>query len=123
MLRGSIPAMALVALALLLGACTSAPASGGDAAALDDADVVVVAEDVAYADAPESVPAGELMLGLDNRGHAPHDLTIDGHGTVVSAGGRDQAVAKVELEPGTYTVWCDVPGHREAGMEFTLEVR
>lgn len=121
-MQRSIPLMALTAVALLLSACSGLPAEGGDSAALADADVVIAAEDVAYADVPESVPAGEVTLGLNNRGFAPHDLTIEGLGTVVAADGRDQAIADVRLEPGTYTVWCSVPGHREAGMEFTLEV-
>ena len=42
-------------------------------------------------------------------------------------GSSDVAVSlgrggSVELEPGNYVVYCDVPGHRAAGMEGTIVV-
>lgn len=118
-------AVALVLLALAAVACgggsdAGEPATGAD---LESADVVITTEDVAYPDPPSEIAAGTVTIGLDNRGDAPHDVTFDGSaGTVVAADGGGRATGDVTLEPGTYTVYCTVSGHREAGMEFEVTV-
>ena len=32
------------------------------------------------------------------------------------------AAGKVDLKPGTYTIYCNIPGHRAAGMQATITV-
>jgi plastocyanin len=41
--------------------------------------------------------------------------------TPVFQGGTKSFTAK--LSPGTYTYYCSVPGHRQAGMQGTLTVK
>jgi uncharacterized cupredoxin-like copper-binding protein len=39
------------------------------------------------------------------------------------AGKGDVDEGSVRLAPGTYTMYCDVAGHRQAGMHATIEVQ
>ena len=88
-------------------------------------DATWVAVDIDFASAPETVPAGEVEVTLDNNGRSVHDVTFEeiGDETVVSVPGGETGTEAVTLEPGTYTYYCSVPGHRAAGMEGQLTVK
>jgi len=71
--------------------------------------------------------AGNDTLEFTNESPVPHDVKIENSngeevgGTEITSEGTESA--SVELKPGTYTFYCSVPGHREAGMEGTLTVK
>ncbi|HVL98557.1 MAG TPA: plastocyanin/azurin family copper-binding protein [Egibacteraceae bacterium] len=98
---------------------------GAEGEAFPEDALVFVAIDIDFSEAPATAPAGELTIAIDNKGGAPHDVTFEeaGDETVVEAPGGESATGTIELEPGTYTYYCSVPGHRQAGMEGTLEVQ
>jgi uncharacterized cupredoxin-like copper-binding protein len=69
---------------------------------------------------------GSYTFDLANKGHIGHDLVVDGPGidnekTPVIAGGKT-AVLTADLKSGTYTLYCSVPGHEQAGMKVELKV-
>ena len=69
-----------------------------------------------------TAPAGPLTLTFENASGVPHNLVIDGKGgTPVIPKGK--ASFKATLAAGTYTYYCSVPGHRQAGMEGKLTVK
>lgn len=64
-------------------------------------------------------------ITFENTGNLPHNLTIEGTeiATKTIAGGKSDTIEFIALSSGTYTIFCSVPGHREAGMvgEFMVE--
>ena len=83
-----------------------------------------VAVDIDFASAPETLPAGGTTITLENQGVAVHNVTIEGYNgdePVVVAAGGETAEGELDLEAGTYTYYCSVPGHRP-GMEGELTV-
>jgi uncharacterized cupredoxin-like copper-binding protein len=72
-----------------------------------------------------SAKAGRVTIELSNSAPIEHDVAIAqgnsilGQTPVFTGGTRS---VTVKLAPGTYTFFCTVPGHRQAGMEGTLTV-
>jgi plastocyanin len=145
MRRASALACVAVAAALGLAACgggssnndTTAAAtpantatSGGGAAGGGASTVNISTPSgstLAYDQKDVSAKAGSVTIDFQNNESIPHDVAVEdssgkelGATDLVASG---SSTATVSLTPGTYTFFCTVPGHREAGMEGTLTVK
>ena len=72
-----------------------------------------------------AVHAGRVGFDVQNDGKIPHDLVVQGNGvdaktTLLDAG--QSKTLSVDLKPGSYDLYCSVPGHKEAGMDVKLTV-
>jgi heme/copper-type cytochrome/quinol oxidase subunit 2 len=71
--------------------------------------------------------AGKVTIALTNPSAIPHDVAIRGPGGVLGKGaivtGGGISTVTATLKPGTYTFFCTVPGHEQAGMRGTLTVK
>jgi plastocyanin len=112
-------------------ASTSTSAASSSASAGGGASTITEAADpggqLKFTKATLSAKAGSVSIDFTNASSLPHNLTIQqgSNGGTVGAtptfsGGKKTLVVK--LKPGTYTFYCSVPGHRQAGMQGTLTV-
>lgn len=86
-------------------------------------EVEVTATDFAFDPDEITAEAGEDLAIVLTSEDLLHDFTIDELDTHVAADRGETAEGGVTAdEAGTYTYYCSVPGHREAGMEGTLTV-
>jgi plastocyanin len=82
---------------------------------------------IAYTQTDVSGPAGSDTIEFNNPASLAHDVVIeDSNGNQVAA--TDQITGSststtADLQPGTYTFFCSVDSHREAGMEGTLTIK
>ena len=108
-------------------ATTTAPPEAAVAAARPSTSRRPSGSDLAFDQKDVSAKAGSVTIDFDNKQPLQHDVKVEdssgqelGGTDLVSSG---TATATVNLQPGTYTFFCSVPGHREAGMEGTLTVK
>jgi plastocyanin len=78
---------------------------------------------LAYKFKSASAKAGKVTVESKNDASVPHDIALQGgpSGSVVQGGAVSKFTAN--LKPGSYTFYCTVPGHEQAGMKGTLTVR
>ncbi len=118
----------LLLVGIFVVACARGEEGGGG---LDDPEVGAGTVDVELSEyvirMPESIQSGPTEFVVTNAGTEEHNFEIEGQGieeeleTNLQPG--ETGTLQVDLEPGTYTIYCPVNDHREHGMELTLTVQ
>jgi plastocyanin len=86
-----------------------------------------------YAPSRKAVKSGDLTVQLINVGEDEHNMDMEKVGpgnspegpivVAVSAASKGASTpTTVDVEPGTYRMWCTLPGHAAKGMETTITV-
>lgn len=68
---------------------------------------------------------GTYTFEATNDGDTDHALEIEGNGVeeeTDTIGPGESASVTVDLEPGTYEMYCPIDGHRDQGMEGEISV-
>jgi plastocyanin len=81
---------------------------------------------LAFAFGKATATAGKVTFSMPNPSPITHNIAIQGNGAsgngaFVGHGGT--STFSVTLKAGTYTFYCQVPGHAAAGMKGTLTVK
>ena len=113
-------------------AATSGGGGGGGGAASGGASSAVkLAADpsqIAYDTTSLNAKAGNVTIDFNNPNDAlAHDVCVEAGGTELGCSqqitGGSSTLDLSNLKPGSYTFFCSVDSHRQAGMEGTLKVQ
>lgn len=88
---------------------------------------------LAYVSTKATAKPGSVVIEMPNTSGVSHNIAIEsgehgatGGGAKLGASGfttKTTASVTVKLTPGTYTFFCEAPGHRAAGMYGVLTVK
>lgn len=89
----------------------------------DTVDVGLVEFDI---NMPTTLPAGRTIFRVTNEGTAEHNFEVEGQGMEhvfpQNLQPGETQTMEVELQEGSYVVYCPVANHRSRGMEVNLTV-
>lgn len=126
----------LIAAAATLASCssessnpanTAVPSTSASATAAAPGTAMAVAESEFTITLPsKTLTAGTYTFNVTNKGKFAHNLTVDGAGvqdkaTPTLAPGSTGDLT-VSLQKGSYEFYCSVDGHKEMGMDVTVQV-
>jgi len=103
----------------------SGAAAGGGGGAAAGTPFKITAADLSFTPKEQTLKAGPVAVTYQNTGAIQHTLLIDGDGSfskLVADPGKTLN-ATWNAKPGTYTFYCDIPGHRQAGMQTKVTVQ
>ena len=86
--------------------------------------IKVIAKDFTFTPSTFTLRAGPTVFVITNTGTVEHSFVIDALKvrTPLIETGMTQKVT-VNLKPGTYQAYCNVPGHKQIGMVATIVVK
>lgn len=109
---------------LALGATLMFPHAGRSAPST----ISLIAQEFHFTPKEVTASPGDVAFAVTNDGEIEHNLVVeDSRGArviqiaIIEPGETKSVVAS--LPPGTYVLYCALPGHREAGMVATLRVK
>jgi len=89
-------------------------------------EITVIGKNFFFAPSVITVKSGDkVKINFQNEASIPHNLTIEGLDIKTEFFSEGSGPAVIEFTtpaPGTYTFYCSVPGHKEAGMKGQLIV-
>ena len=97
---------------------------GGGTTAVSPTALAITTENMQFGQETLQVKAGQpFSFLLDNKDFYGHSFDVDELDWHVQMPANDKLMIDfTAVPPGTYTIYCAVPGHREAGMVTTLIV-
>lgn len=112
-------AIVIFAIGLVANSGDDEGGSGGEATPGNAAPVVLSEFAI---DGNLVVPPG-AALDVVNEGSQVHNLYIEGDGNTADlASGESEVLSLEGLDAGEYVVYCEIAGHREAGMETSMTI-
>jgi uncharacterized cupredoxin-like copper-binding protein len=119
--QGATPVAATPAAGTPASIAAAATATGAASAAANE--VHIAAKDIFFEPKEISIPANtDVNFAIANEGVAAHNFSIDALKISVDLAPGETKEVVVNAPPGTYEFYCNVPGHKEAGMVGTLTV-
>ncbi len=117
----------VLGLGLFLAACGSSSGGGGNnnsaPITATNGKVTVIAHDIYFNTKEIDASPGPLTVTYENQGSLLHTFVIGGQNFKLTAPPHSTKMGTVTLKAGTYSFYCDIPGHRAAGMNGKLVVK